>query len=221
MYELERGDCGLRSFASVQGALVMYPIYAYGSEEQKRRYLPELAAGRMIGCFGLTESDGGSDPGAMRTRARRDGDGWVLNGSKMWITNSPLADIAVVWAKDDEGVVRGFLVADRHAGLQRAGDPQQDEPARQHHRRARARGRAACPAMRCFRARAACKSPLGCLTQARYGIAWGALGALESGLHHRARVRHDARRPSASRSPRANSCRTSWCAWRPTTASAC
>ena len=88
----------------------MYPIYAYGSEEQKRRYLPELAAGRLVGCFGLTESDGGSDPGAMRTRARNDGDGWVLNGAKMWITNSPIADIAIVWAKDDEGVVRGFIV---------------------------------------------------------------------------------------------------------------
>ena len=88
----------------------MYPIYAYGSEEQKRRYLPELAAGTIVGCFGLTESDGGSDPGAMRTRARRDGAEWVLNGSKMWITNGPQADVAVVWAKDDEDVVQGFLV---------------------------------------------------------------------------------------------------------------
>ena len=109
-YELERGDSGIRSTASVQGSLVMYPIYAYGSEEQKKKYLPELASGRIVGCFGLTESDGGSDPGAMRTRAVKDGTDYVLNGSKMWITNSPIADIAVVWAKDDEGIIRGFIV---------------------------------------------------------------------------------------------------------------
>ena len=110
MYELERIDSGLRSFASVSGGLVMYPIYRYGSEEQKQRYLPGLAAGRIIGCFGLTESEGGSDPGAMQCRARRDGDSYVLNGVKMWITNGNIADIAIVWAKDDEGIVRGFIV---------------------------------------------------------------------------------------------------------------
>lgn len=103
MYEIERGDSGLRSFVSVQSALVMYPIYAYGSEEQRREYLPRLATGEIIGCFGLTEHDGGSDPGAMRTRAKRDGDDWILNGSKMWITNGHIAQIAVVWAADDEG----------------------------------------------------------------------------------------------------------------------
>src|SRR4029079_14353492 len=106
-YELERGDSGVRSSASVQGSLVMYPIYAYVSEEQKRRYLPELASGAIVGCFGLTESDGGSDPGAMRTRARRDGDGYVLNGSKMWITNSPQADVAGVWAQERQRVLPG------------------------------------------------------------------------------------------------------------------
>src|SRR6202035_4276852 len=107
--ELEAGDSGLRSFVSVQGSLAMFPIHAYGSEEQKRKFLPEMAAGSMIGCFGLTEADAGSDPGSMRTAARRGGGGWVLNGSKMWITNGSVADVAVVWATTDEGV-RGFLV---------------------------------------------------------------------------------------------------------------
>jgi len=178
-YELERGDSGLRSFASVQGSLVMYPIYSYGSEEQKRRYLPELAAGRMIGCFGLTESDGGSDPGAMRTRARRDGDDWVLNGAKMWITNSPVADIAVVWAKDDEGMVRGFLVPTDTPGFS----------APKIHGKMSMRAsitgeivleNCRVPADALLPGSGGLKSPLGCLTQARYGIAWGALGALES-----------------------------------------
>ncbi len=139
-YELERGDRGVRSSASVQGSLVMYPIYAYGSEEQKRRYLPELASGAIVGCFGLTESDGGSDPGAMRTRARRDGDGWVLNGSKMWITNSPHGRRR---RRLGQGRRRRRPGVPRRAGrarLQRPGHPQQDEPACQHHRRDRARG---------------------------------------------------------------------------------
>ncbi|MBP7466128.1 MAG: acyl-CoA dehydrogenase family protein, partial [Pseudoxanthomonas sp.] len=101
--ELERGDSGLRSFVSVQSSLCMYPIYAYGSEEQRRRWLPDMAAGQVIGCFGLTEPHGGSDPANMKTHARRDGDDWVINGSKMWITNGNLADIAIVWAQTDEG----------------------------------------------------------------------------------------------------------------------
>ena len=114
-YELERADSGVRSSGSVQGSLVMFPILAYGSEEQKKKYLPELASGKLVGCFGLTEADGGSDPGAMRTRADRDGDSYVINGSKMWITSSPLAHIAIVWAKTfekkgDEGTIRGFIV---------------------------------------------------------------------------------------------------------------
>jgi glutaryl-CoA dehydrogenase len=178
MYELERGDSGLRSFASVQGALVMYPIYSYGSEEQKRRYLPELAAGRMIGCFGLTESDGGSDPGAMRTRARRDGDGWVLNGSKMWITNSPVADIAVIWAKDEEGVVRGFIVPTDTPGFSAP------EIHSKMSMRASITGEIVLqdcrvPGDALLPGSGGLRSPLGCLTQARYGIAWGALGSLE------------------------------------------
>jgi glutaryl-CoA dehydrogenase len=179
MYELERGDSGLRSFASVQGALVMYPIFTYGSEEQKRRYLPELAAGRLIGCFGLTESDGGSDPGAMRTRARRDGDGWVLNGAKMWITNSPVADIAVIWAKDDESVVRGFLVPTDTPGFSAP------KIAGKMSMRASVTGEVVLQDCRVpddalLPGSGGLRSPLGCLTQARYGIAWGALGALEA-----------------------------------------
>ncbi len=178
-YELERGDSGLRSFASVQGSLVMYPIYSYGSEEQKRRYLPELAAGRMIGCFGLTESDGGSDPGAMRTRARHDGDDWVLNGSKMWITNSPVADIAVIWAKDDDGMVRGFIVPTDTPGFSAP------KITSKMSMRASITGEIVLencrvPGDALLPGSGGLKSPLGCLTQARYGIAWGALGALES-----------------------------------------
>ena len=107
--ELERGDSGLRSFVSVQGSLVMYPIFAYGSEEQKKRYLPKLASGELIGCFGLTEPDFGSNPGGMQTTARKDGTGWVLNGRKMWITNGTISDIAIVWARSEEGI-RGFVV---------------------------------------------------------------------------------------------------------------
>jgi glutaryl-CoA dehydrogenase len=178
-YEIERGDSGLRSFGSVQGALVMYPIYAYGSEEQRRKYLPELAAGRMIGCFGLTESDGGSDPGAMRTRARRDGDGWILNGSKMWITNSPIADIAVVWAKDDDDKIRGFIVPTDTPGF--------SAPLIESKMSLRASCTGEIVLQDCrVGADAALpdgislRAPLGCLTQARYGISWGALGALEA-----------------------------------------
>ena len=178
-YELERGDSGLRSFSSVQSALVMYPIYSYGSEEQKHRYLPELAAGRLIGCFGLTESDGGSDPGAMRTRARRDGGGWILNGAKMWITNSPIADIAIIWAKDDEGVVRGFIVPTDTPGFSAP------EITSKMSMRASITGEIVLqdcrvPGDALLPGSGGLKSPLGCLTQARYGIAWGALGALES-----------------------------------------
>jgi glutaryl-CoA dehydrogenase len=178
-YELERGDSGLRSFASVQGALVMYPIFAYGSEEQRRKYLPELANGRLIGCFGLTESDGGSDPGAMRTRARRDGSDWILNGSKMWITNSPIADIAIVWAKDDEGTVRGFIVPSDATGY--------SAPVIESKMSLRASSTGEIVLQDCrvgpeslLPEANGLRAPLGCLTQARYGISWGALGALEA-----------------------------------------
>ena len=115
--ELERGDSGLRSFVSVQSSLVMFPIHAYGSDEQKQRWLPTMARGEAIGCFGLTEPDHGSDPGGMKTRARRIDGGWRLSGSKMWITNSPIADVFVVWAKDDEGTIRGFVLEKGMPGL--------------------------------------------------------------------------------------------------------
>src|SRR2546428_155504 len=110
MQELERGDSGLRSFVSVQGALCMYPIHAFGSDEQKTRWLPRLARGEKVGCFGLTEPDHGSDPGGMKTRARRRGDAYVLSGTKLWITNGSIADVAVVWAKEDDGEIYGYLV---------------------------------------------------------------------------------------------------------------
>ncbi len=180
MYELERGDSGLRSFASVQGSLVMYPIYAYGSDAQKEGWLPRMARGEVIGCFGLTEPDFGSNPGGMRTRAVREAGGkWRINGSKMWITNGTLADVAVVWARTDEGI-RGFLVERGTPGFQapemkgkwslRASvtselildDVVVDEE------------RSLLPNVRGL------KGPLGCLNQARFGIAWGALGAAET-----------------------------------------
>ncbi len=115
--ELEAGDAGVRSAVSVQGSLAMFPIWRWGSEEQKERWLPPMHTGEVIGCFGLTEPDAGSDPGSMRTHARRDGSDWVLNGAKMWITNGTIADIAIVWARTDEGAIRGFIVEKRHARL--------------------------------------------------------------------------------------------------------
>ncbi|AAF12445.1 acyl-CoA dehydrogenase family protein [Deinococcus radiodurans] len=180
-YELERADSGLRSAASVQGSLVMHPINEYGSEEQKKQWLPGLASGELIGCFGLTEPDGGSDPGGMRTRARKDGGDYVLNGSKMWITNSPLADVAVVWAKDDEDVVRGFIVPRDARGF--------STPKIGHKMSLRASTTGEIvledcriPAENLLPGSRGLKSPLGCLTSARSGIAWGAMGALESVL---------------------------------------
>lgn len=173
--ELERGDSGVRSFVSVQGSLCMHPIFAYGSDAQKERWLPGMARGEIIGCFGLTEPDGGSDPGTMKTRAKKEGSDWVLNGAKMWITNGTIADIAIVWAETDEGV-RGFIV-------------EKDMP-----------GYTTRDILRKFSLRASITSelffdnvrvpeenrlpnvvglrgPLGCLTQARYGITWGVIGA--------------------------------------------
>ncbi len=179
-YELERIDSGLRSFASVQSSLVIYPIYTYGSEEQKRTFLPKLTSGEMVGCFGLTEPDGGSDPdGNMKTRARREGDTWVLNGTKMWITNGNLAQIALIWAKDEQGVVRGFLVPTETPGF-RAHEIKHKMSLRVSVTSELVLEEVRVPeALRLPRAEGL-KAPLSCLTQARFGIAWGALGALEA-----------------------------------------
>ena len=179
MYELERADSGFRSFASVQGALVMYPIYRYGSEEQKREYLPQLAAGKMVGCFGLTEHDGGSDPGAMKTRARKDGESYILNGVKMWITNGNIADIAIVWAKDDDDVVRGFIVPTDTQGFQ-ANEIKHKMSMRASVTSELVMDDVRIPASQMLPETRGLSAPLSCLTQARYGIAWGALGALEA-----------------------------------------
>lgn len=174
--ELEKGDSGLRSFVSVQSSLCMYPIFRYGSEEQRKRYLPAMAAGEIIGCFGLTEPDSGSDPASMRTNAKKVDGGWILNGAKMWITNAPIADIAIVWAKTEQGI-RGFIVDTKSKGM-------------------------SCPEIKLkMSLRASITgelvfdnvfvpdenylpgsekglgAPLSCLSQARYGIAWGAMGA--------------------------------------------
>jgi len=180
MQELERGDSGFRSAASVQGSLVMWPIYAYGSEEQKQKYLPKLAKGELIGCFGLTEPDHGSDPGSMITRAERTSDGWLLRGAKMWITNSPIADIAIVWAKvkeDDRDTIRGFIVESDIAGFSAP------ELKGKWSLRASLTGELVfddckLPADALLpESPRNLKGPLGCLTQARYGIAWGVLGS--------------------------------------------
>jgi len=179
-YELERVDSGLRSFCSVQSSLVMYPIYAFGSEEQKREYLPRLATGELVGCFGLTEPDGGSDPdGNMKTRARKDGDGYVLSGTKMWITNGNLAHLAIVWAKDDAGVVRGFIVPTDTPGF-KANEVGHKASLRASVTSELVLEDVRVPASAMLPGVQGLKGPLSCLTQARFGIAWGALGALEA-----------------------------------------
>ncbi len=175
MQELERGDSGIRSFASVQGALVMYPIYAYGSEEQKQKWLPRLQSGDAVGCFGLTEPGFGSNPAGMLTQARRDGSDWVLNGEKTWITNGSIADVAVVWARAEDGI-RGFLVEKGTAGF---------SSSELHGKLSMRASVTASLALSDVRVKECAmlpgakglKGPLGCLTQARYGIGWGVLGA--------------------------------------------
>src|SRR5699024_5514933 len=178
--ELERGDSGLRSFASVQSSLVMYPIFAYGSEEQKKAYLPKLASAEMIGCFGLTEPHGGSDPSNMKTRARRDGDDWIIDGAKMWITNGNLAHIAVIWAQTDDGI-QGFIVPTDSKGF----------TAQEIHRKMSLRASVTSglfldgvrvPDANRLPNVKGLKGPLGCLTQARYGITWGPIGAAQACL---------------------------------------
>lgn len=178
MKELERCDSGLRSFASVQGALVMYPIHAFGSEEQKNEWLPKLGSGEKVGCFGLTESEGGSDPAAMKTKATHKGDHWELNGSKMWITNGNLADVAVIWAKTDQGV-RGFVVPTDLPGFKAV------KMTGKLSLRASVTSelyfdKVKLPLSAMLPKSEGLKSALSCLTQARYGIAWGVLGAAES-----------------------------------------
>jgi len=173
--ELERGDSGLRSFASVQSSLCMYPIYAYGSEEQRKRWLPDMAAGKVIGCFGLTEPHGGSDPANMKTHAKRDGADWILNGSKMWITNGNLADIAIVWAKTDDGI-QGFVVEKDFAGFS-AQEIKHKMSLRASVTSALYFDNVRVPEANRLPNVKGLKGPLGCLTQARYGITWGPIGA--------------------------------------------
>lgn len=178
--ELERGDSGLRSFASVQSSLVMYPIYAYGSEEQKMEYLPKMAAGELIGCFGLTEPHGGSDPANMKTNAKKDGGDWVINGAKMWITNGNLAHVAIVWAQTEDGI-QGFIVPTDSKGF----------TAQQIHKKMSLRASVTSalffdnvrvPDANRLPGVKGLKGPLGCLTQARYGITWGPIGAAQACL---------------------------------------
>ena len=176
LHELERGDSGLRSFASVQGSLVMYPIHAYGSNEQKEKWLPGLGAGELIGCFGLTESNFGSNPGGMATTAKKDGDEWIINGSKMWITNGSLADVALVWAKDEDGIVRGFLLEKGMEGFT-SNDIHGKLSLRASVTSELSMVNVRVPDSSRLPNIEGLKGPLSCLTQARYGIAWGMVGA--------------------------------------------
>ncbi|HWO71375.1 MAG TPA: acyl-CoA dehydrogenase family protein [Actinomycetota bacterium] len=173
--ELEAGDSGFRSFVSVQGSLCMFPIHRYGSEEQKREWLPRMARGEVIGCFGLTEPDAGSDPASMRTRARRDGRDWVLSGTKMWITNGAIADLAVVWARTDEGV-RGFLVPKGTPGFS-ARDVGRKLSLRASVTSELVLDDVRLPDELVLPGVVGMKGPLSCLNEARYGIVWGAMGA--------------------------------------------
>ena len=173
--ELERGDSGIRSFVSVQSSLCMYPIYAYGSEAQRKRWLPDMAAGKVIGCFGLTEPHGGSDPANMKTHAKRDGDDWVINGSKMWITNGNLADIAIVWAQTEDGI-QGFLLEKGMPGFT-AQEIKHKMSLRASVTSALFFDNVRVPDSSRLPNVKGLKGPLGCLTQARYGITWGPIGA--------------------------------------------
>ncbi|BFM10466.1 acyl-CoA dehydrogenase [Simiduia litorea] len=180
--EVERVDSGFRSMMSVQSSLVMYPIYAYGSEQQKEKYLPKLASGEWIGCFGLTEPDHGSDPGSMITRARKTAGGYKLSGAKMWITNSPIADVFVVWAKDDEGIIRGFIL---DKGMKGLSAPKIEGKLAL---RASVTGEIVMedvfvPDENLLPNVTGLKGPFGCLNSARLGISWGALGAAEACWH--------------------------------------
>jgi glutaryl-CoA dehydrogenase len=179
--ELERGDSGLRSFVSVQSALVMYPIYAFGSDEQKNEWLPKLAKGEKIGCFGLTEPDFGSNPGGMRTRAKKDGGDYILNGEKMWITSGSIADVAIIWAKveDEDNRIRGFVVPTKTKGF-KADDVHGKWSLRASVTSGLSLQDVRVPASALMPSSGGLKSPLMCLNQARYGIGWGAIGAAMS-----------------------------------------
>jgi glutaryl-CoA dehydrogenase len=178
--ELERGDSGIRSFVSVQSSLCMYPIHAFGSEEQKQKYLPGMARGQIIGCFGLTEPHGGSDPANMKTHAKRRGKDWVLNGSKMWITNGAIADLAVVWAMTEEGI-RGFIVEKDTPGFA-APEIERKFSLRASVTSALFFDNVVVPEANVLPGVVGLKGPLSCLTQARYGIAWGVIGAAQACL---------------------------------------
>tara|TARA_B110000263_G_scaffold33924_1_gene25654 strand:+ start:514 stop:1665 length:1152 start_codon:yes stop_codon:yes gene_type:complete len=178
--ELERGDSGIRSFVSVQSSLVMYPIYTYGSDEQKEKWLPRLAKAESIGCFGLTESHGGSDPSNMKTHAKKDGDDWIINGSKMWITNGSIADVALIWALTDEGI-RGFIVETSSKGfvankIENKFSLRASITSELFLDNVRVSNDSVLPNV------IGLKGPLSCLTQARYGISWGVIGAAEDCL---------------------------------------
>lgn len=201
MQELERGDSGLRSFVSVQSALVMYPIYTYGSEAQKEKWLPRLQSGKAIGCFGLTEPQFGSNPGGMLTRARRKGDSYILNGEKMWITNGSVADVCLVWAKTEDEVVRGFLVERSTPGL-KAWDVHGKWSLRASVTSGLAMTDCEIPAENLLPKAEGLKAALSCLTQARYGIGWGAIGAAmacyDTALRYARTRKQFANRPIAS-----------------------
>lgn len=187
--ELERGDSALRSFVSVQSSLVMFPIHAFGSEEQKQRWLPSMARGEAIGCFGLTEPHGGSDPSNMKTHAKRDGNDWILNGAKMWITNATIADAAVVWAMTEEGI-KGFIVEKGMPGFET------QEIENKFSLRASVTGAlffndVRVPATNVLPGITGMKGPLSCLTQARYGITWGVIGAAQACLDEALRYSQD------------------------------
>jgi glutaryl-CoA dehydrogenase len=199
MQEIERGDSGIRSTASVQSSLVMYPIYKYGSEEQRRKYLPKLATGELMGCFGLTEPDSGSDPSSMITNIKDQGDHYLLNGAKMWISNAPFADIAVVWAKNDAGKIKGVIV---ERGMEGFTTPETHD---KWSLRASATGELVfdnvkIPKENLLPNIEGLKGPLGCLNSARYGIAWGVIGAAmdcyDSALRY-AKERHQFGKPLA------------------------
>ena len=178
--ELEKGDSGIRSFVSVQSSLVMYPIHAFGSEKQKEQWLPKLAKAEAIGCFGLTESQGGSDPSNMKTHAKKDGDDWIINGSKMWITNGSIADLALIWAMTDEGV-KGFLVETNSPGFT-ANEIENKFSLRASITAELFLDNVRVPNDNVLPGVKGLKGPLSCLTQARYGISWGVIGAAEACL---------------------------------------